>query len=483
VCAFAVLALFFPAMLFQAGCLAPKRQPNLERIFAQAHERKGKRPIVIIPGMLGSQLVNRKTGKTVWPSGLHSRSHELALPISPDLAANRDDLYPLDVLMSLRFGGFSEVNVYRPLFDALKQYAGYEVGDWNNPGPDGDRDKIYAFAYDWRRDSVEAARELIRRLDALKTKLNRPDLRFTIVAHSMGGLVARYAAMYGDADLPADGSAPQPTWAGAAHIQRIIMFGVPNAGTAEGFATIIKGYSLTEGTRPRIRFFTPLTKRVVFSSPAVFELLPHSVSQRFLDQDLKPLRVDLYDPANWKLYGWLDESQAHKGGGGPHEARSQDATGGPPSEEELYSYLTAVLRRAKRFHEALDAPVAQDAPVSLLSFGGDCEETLDAPVIMRDRKKNRWLTLTTAREFSTLSGRRVSKKEALAAMYAPGDGRVTRRSVLGEDLVSDVRSGSLFNAGLPISYAVFGCDVHGSLPNNRVLEDNVLSALLSKMIW
>lgn len=471
-------------MLVQTGCLAPKRQPNLERIFAQARERKGKRPIVIIPGILGSELVNRKTGKIVWPSGFRSPSRDLALPISPDLAANRDDLYARNVLLSLRFAGLSEVNVYRPLFSALQQYGGYEEGDWNNPGADGDRDKFYAFAYDWRRDSVEAARELVRRLDALKKKLNRPDLRFTILAHSMGGLVARYAAMYGDADLPADGSAPQPTWAGAAHIQRIIMFGVPNEGSAEGFATIIKGYSLTEGTRPRIRFFTPLTKRVVFSSPAVFELLAHAVAQRFLDQDLKPMRVDLYDPANWKLYGWLDESQPHKGeGSGSQEPRSQDAAGRPRSEEDLYSYLAAVLRRAKRFHEALDAPVAQDAPVSLLSFGGDCEETLDAPVIMRDRKNNRWATLTTAREFRTSSGRRVSKQEAIAAMYLPGDGRVTRRSLLGEDLVGDGRAGSLFNAGLPISYAVFGCDVHGSLPNNKILQDNFLSALLSKLIW
>jgi hypothetical protein len=299
----------------------------------------------------------------------------------------------------------------------------------------------------------------------------------------MGGLVARYAAMYGDADLPADGIVPQPTWAGAAHIQRIIMFGVPNEGTAEGFATIIKGYSLTEGTRPRIRFFTPITKRVVFSSPAVFELLPHPVAH-FLDQDLKALQVDLYDPAVWKLYGWLDESQPHKGGSSrAPEPRSQDAAAQTESQEEPYSYLAAVLRRAKRFHEALDAPIAQDAPVPLLSFGGDCEETLDAPVIMRDRKKNRWVTLTEAREFRTSSGRRVSKKEAIAAMYLPGDGRVTRRSLLGEDLLTNGRAGPPFNAGLPISYVVFGCDVHSGLPNNKILQDNALSALLSRLIW
>ena len=33
-------------------------------------------------------------------------------------------------------------------------------------------------------------------------------VKFDIVAHSMGGIVARYAMMYGGADLPADGSLP-----------------------------------------------------------------------------------------------------------------------------------------------------------------------------------------------------------------------------------------------------------------------------------
>src|SRR2546422_4586881 len=45
-------------------------------------------------------------------------------------------------------------------------------------------------------------RSLTNRLRLLKQKLQRPELRFNILAHSMGGLIARYAAMYGDADLP-----------------------------------------------------------------------------------------------------------------------------------------------------------------------------------------------------------------------------------------------------------------------------------------
>ena len=162
--------------------------------------------------------------------------------------------------------------VYQELLDALRRYAGYREGDWDMPPENGDRDTFYIFPYDFRRDNVETARELVRRIEELKRKLGRPDLRFNIVAHSMGGLVARYAAMYGDADLPAAPVAPQPTWAGASSINKIFMFGTPNEGSAEAFVTILEGYSVTEGLRPRVRLFNKLTPEDAVSIPSAFIL-------------------------------------------------------------------------------------------------------------------------------------------------------------------------------------------------------------------
>jgi len=103
--------------------------------------------------------------------------------------------------------------------------------------------------------------------------------------------------MYGDADLPKDGIPPAPTWAGAAHIQRIIMLGTPNEGCMDAFASILRGYSLTEGLH-RLRLFSTLSKELAFSSPAVFELLPHAHSVRLIDENLQDLAIDFYDPAN-----------------------------------------------------------------------------------------------------------------------------------------------------------------------------------------
>jgi hypothetical protein len=115
-------------------------------------------------------------------------------------------------------------------------------------------------------------------------------------------------------------------------------------------------------------------------------------------------------------------------------------------------------------------------------FGGDCEETLVAPVLLRDEKRGRWLTLTHPRDFRTSAGRRVTRSEATLAMYAPGDGRVTRHSLLAEDLAEGHRKNPLFNTGLPIVYAVFACDLHGDLQNNKTLQDNALTSLVSEAI-
>ncbi|HSD46492.1 MAG TPA: hypothetical protein VLB87_07705, partial [Pyrinomonadaceae bacterium] len=360
-----------------------------------------------------------------------------------------------------------EVYVYRDLLDALRRFAGYREGNWENPGTDGDRDTFYVFAYDWRRDNVANARELVQRVQRLKERLQRPDLKFNIVAHSMGGLIARYAAMYGDADLPPDDVAIHPTWQGAAHISKIVMIGTPNEGSSDAFSTIVEGYSITEGLRRRVPLLNKLTAADAARTPSVFQLMPHRAAAKFLDENLQPLALDLYDPEVWKQYGW----------GAINSAEFRRSYKG--NVEELDAYLAAQLKRARRFHESLDAVEGSESPVVLLAIGGDCEETLSAPVILRDKKKNRWLTLIRPREYRTSAGVKLSKQKVTEAMYAPGDGRVTRASLLGENLI---KSRDRITGFTLSHYAVFGCDLHGQLPRNKSLQDNALTAIVGEVL-
>ena len=193
--------------------------------------------------------------------------------------------------------------------------------------------------------------------------------------------------------------------------------------------------------------------------------MPHRAAAKFLDENLQPLDLDLYDAEVWKRYGW----------GAINSVEFRRQYNG--NSEVLDAYLAATLKRARRFHQSLDAVEDSESPVVLLAIGGDCEETLSAPVILRDQKNNRWLTLTRPREFRTSAGVKMSKQQVTDAMYAPGDGRVTRASLLGENLIKSRDRVTGFTLS---RYAVFGCDLHGDLTRNKSLQDNALTAIVGE---
>ena len=463
------------------GC-GGHRVPDLSQVFAAARNQKGKRPIILVPGILNTALVNSKTRETVWPSAFRSDDDDLPLPITGNPLNSNDNLVPTKAIKSVRFLPLTpKVNILGHLLEALRTHAGYKEGDWENPAPDGDRDTFYTFVYDWRRDNVQIAQQLIERISSLKKKLNQPELRFNVVSVSMGGLIARYAAQYGAADLPADKTPPVVTWAGAVHIAKIFMFGVPNEGSMEAFATLLNGYSITEGANKPRRLFHKLSREDAFSGLAVFELMPHRETARFLDQDLKPLKIDLYDPANWQLYGWsIAYDPEFRKRFAKRKILEKTAKEHSPTKV-LEAHLSAILERTKLFHQALDVPVEGVSPVPLLAFAGDCDATLNAAIIYYDKKSKRWVTITSPKELRAFDGHKISREDALRAMYLPGDGRVTRASVLGENLEGVSRQSS-YQTSLPIVHAFFACGGHGGLHNNSILQDNALSVLVREAV-
>ncbi len=448
----------------------------------------GKNPVIIIPGVSGSKLVNPKTGRTVWFSIRRDKDDDLRLPMtSPILSRNRDSLQVEDIIRSIEvLPILPDVEVYQSLIDALEA-RGYTEAKWDKPQA---TDVFYVFPYDWRRDNVETAHMLMQRITGVKRALRKPGLKFDIIAHSMGGLIARYAAMYGTSPLPAN--RPVPNWSGAAHMNKLMMFGTPNEGSFHSMDALMNGYPIIAGRR--LPLIDNLRPEDVMTSPAVYELIPHQSSARFLDENLKPINVDIYNVDDWIKYGWgaiADPKFLGKLRDAERLAlKNKDIKPQKPGakdsfEDRLVSQLTfaqvkafmsSALNRAGRFHRALNVTV-RSSPVQLYAYGGNCEQTLDALVLIHDASKDRWTTLIDAKDIKTSSGTDIKKDEVRAAMFAEGDGRVTKRSLLAESNLPNI-GGPDIQKMIPLTSSFLGCGKHTKLFLEKPIQDSFLSALV-----
>jgi pimeloyl-ACP methyl ester carboxylesterase len=130
---------------------------------------------------------------------------------------------------------------------------------------------VHMHDYDWRLPVAELGRALALRLQALAPA------PLAIVAHSMGGLVARAALA-------------QPR---LRHVQRVVLLGTPNAGSfavvqaLRGTYAVVRKVARLDGAASA----EDLTRRVFASFPSLYDMLPRGAA------------VDLFDPAQWPAQG------------------------------------------------------------------------------------------------------------------------------------------------------------------------------------
>ncbi|HEX5085396.1 MAG TPA: hypothetical protein VFY40_25445 [Blastocatellia bacterium] len=479
--------MLFASAVALTGCQKRPFQPNLPQVyFPPPAARQGKPPVIFIPGILGSYLVNRRTGETVWPD-LRVDSDAIALPISsPVLAQNTDDVVATEVVEDAKVSALiPEIAIYRPMLEALERYGGYQRGRFDAPPPGGDCDTIYLFAYDWRRDVVESARALGCMIEELKLKLGRPDLRFDIVAHSMGGLVARYYAMYGERDV-LDAPVACPDWSGARNMNRIIMIATPNAGSINALRVLLRGFSALSFAAPfgylprnygRRLPFARVGSRVTFTIPAIYQLLPPGGQARFFSDSLSPLPVDLYDVETWRRYRWsaaFDDTfrrrEFERLGArlGPDPARVESLRRAAERER----FLQAVLHRSEAFHAALAVNCPPPPTLRFMFIGGDCIPTLDGVVIVNGLFPRAVFGLAEFR------GDKRMRLKAADLLFNPGDGTITRQSLFGRPPDSRPAVAIPMSMRSPrVGTAIF-CDTHNGLTHDRTVQDNLLTELI-----
>ncbi|MFN0277390.1 MAG: esterase/lipase family protein [Pyrinomonadaceae bacterium] len=456
---------------------------------AVAGQTVERNPVIIIPGFSGTEMVDAG-GKTIWFSIKRGKTDDLRLPlVSKVLARNRDTLRPKDVIRSVDIRFLPDIEVYQPLIDALKA-KGYSEAQWDNPKAGN---VFYVFPYDWRRDNVESAHLLMRRMAAVRKAVRNPRLKFDILAHSMGGLIARYAAMYGMADLLADGVKPNPNWSGAAYMNKVLMFGTPNQGSFNAFEALLKGSPIIADRK--LPLVDDLRPEDIFATPSIFQLLPHPSVARFFDENLKPINLDLYNADTWIKFGWgalADPKFLSKLKDAPRlaltnkdikpkaldkDANIDDRLTSQTTYAQARTYLVSALSRAKRFHAALDV-AEKNTPLELYAFGGNCSQTLDGAVLIHDDKDNKWTTLLEAKDITTRDGKEYKKDQVKDIIYSLGDGRVTQRSLLAATQKMTDGKPEFVDGIYPLKTSKFACGLHIKLFLEKEIQDSFLSALV-----
>ncbi len=483
------------AFLFFAGCQKPAdRLPPIREIYRQAAKSEIRNPVIVIHGILGARLNQRSTDKIVWGAftsettspqtsdGIRAISLPLEIPASAGYDPADEDIYasgPLTKLDLQLAYPIVSVDIYRNIIKTLGA-GGYldAVGrDPTSPEYAADHYTCFSFFYDWRRDNVSNAILLGRFIQEKRAEIQRTatakiqrlretggeenlhlaqqigdwlnhGYKFDIVAHSMGGLIARYYLRYGDQDLPADGSVPPLTWAGAKEVDRLIMVATPNFGAMEAFANLIQGQQLAPIV-PRYH------QALLGTFPSIYQLLPRMRHHGVLDENGKPMSVDLFDAENWKRYGWglmAPDSDSYLQDILPEvfDPDQRRAT--------AYRYLDWCLRRADQFYRALDAKPSIPVPVALYLFAGDAEPTLSRVTLHQ-----------------TPTGLVPDFRHG--DLWVPGDGTVPRYSALADERFGNVPERGL-RSPIPWNSVTFLSDDHLGLTKNPHFFNNVLFILL-----
>lgn len=463
----ATMVLATSLMLAGVGCAGKRSPKDVGTIYdslAQAPDFQ-RNPVIVVPGILGSRLVEKDTGRLVW--GTIDRRH--TNPNDPEIAALlslpmvegaklhelRDNVVPDGTLDRLKIRFFG-IPIHVSAYDAILNTMG--IGGYHDPtlgvtDADDGHYNCFQFAFDWRRDISENAAELhkyIVQQSAISQQeyrrrfgIDNPDIKFDVVAHSMGSLVLRYYLRYGCQPLPEDGSLPELTWEGTRYVERAIMIAPPNLGSSLSLKELLAGSKFSS----LLPIYPPA---VLGTMPAIYELLPRPRSKSVVQKGDHSKCVDISDPEVWEQLGWglTAENQDRL-----LAAMLPDAPDRQSRVRIANEHRRKCLMKAKQLQAALDIPATPPPELQLHLFAGSAEPTDNVMEVDMETGKFKFIS------------------------QAPGDGTVTRDSAI---MVEEIPSSQPVPRIYPIAWSskTFIPSDHLGLTSHPIFVDNVLSLLL-----
>jgi len=220
------------------------------------------KPIVFIPGLPASELVERSTGRVIFPPSLKKMLSESG---RDKLARLLVDSGPDDALVAGQpIREVLEVaKQAQSLYDILRTHYGYTIHSGQN---------FRAVGWDWRRaiDDPAVQGNIVKAIDEIHLANQS---KVVIIAHSTGGLVLRQLL--------------EQRPAIAAKIEQIIAFGVPWAGTLKALFYVARGEPFG---LPFARLSARQVREIMSHSQAVWDLFPPDPDRTDLvDRSGKPL--------------------------------------------------------------------------------------------------------------------------------------------------------------------------------------------------
>lgn len=442
-----------------------------------------RNPIIVIPGLLGSALENPQQ-EPVWGQlSFTSDFTQLALPMSSKLTLNSVEMVVGQVLPSLKanvFGLRFEQEVYRRILNALEADREHQNATTRLNTIDDRDDPItcFQFPYDWRQDNVKNAQRLhtfiLEKRDDLRQKyqerygIDIPDIKFDIVAHSMGGLVTRYFLRYGDRDLPENGKLPQVTWEGTRYIDRVILIAPPNAGSINDFVNLAYG---TFANFPNF-FSEPVGAlgvlagrlgigpanlnsniAVLSTFPSLYQMLPRNRHKpvTIVGSDGSRTTADLFKVEVWEKMQWgIFAPKADS----TLKRLLPEVSSFSDRQRIARNMMVQNLRRAEQFTQALDQPAQPPSNLNLRLLAGN--SVLTAQMIEVNQSGQFKVIKTT-----------------------PGDGTVTRASAILDERTEE--NGMLkLQSPIPWSQTNFYSQDHLKLVQDSSLIDSLRCTLLGK---
>jgi pimeloyl-ACP methyl ester carboxylesterase len=433
------------ALNLLSACVGVTKKPDLELLYRQSYLNDNATPVIIIHGLMGSTIVNAE-GVEVWPKSVG----KLAFSTYAELVDESNDSYQAGRLLDTLVG----VDFYGTLLSTLENAGGYKNAESSSTVSNKNNRRYYVFVYDWRKSNFYTVAKLHKLIEQIRQDYQDPKLKVDIIAHSNGGLIARYYLQYGP-QTEQTRQNPVAWTEGEKRIRRLAMLGTPNLGSVISVKRLYQGFDLGFRTIPSYYMAN-------YATP--FEALPMPGTSVFIDANGTPVPLDIYDADVWEKNKWsVFSDQAIKNIQSEYKM-SQEVI------QKTQSVFRQHLKQAYDFQKALSIPLGESKTVIAL-YGGDCELTESKAIV---NKQTNGISLAFQKSDVENKQKNVNYEYLL---MSPGDGLVTRNSQLARATniyINPEQQKDLFD----ITQTTFFCEKHNFLTANPYFQNNLLYFLL-----